>query len=98
TNGAQSQPVKVTVRPQHITINPGQSENMITFPAEIDLVEDLGGEWHIYLDVGGVELEALIPQYVMDNLTEGGAQVGIQPQHLQVYDPTTQRHLGQGAN
>ncbi len=88
--------VHVTVRPQHIEINPEQTDNRVLFQGDVTLVEDLGGELHIYLEAGGVEMQALIPQHIASDLTEGPAAIGIKAHHFQVYDINDQLRIGQG--
>jgi ABC-type sugar transport system ATPase subunit len=95
-NRAQNGNTKVTVRPQHIQINPAQTAGLLTAPAEITLVEDLGGDLHIYLEVDKLPLEALIPNATLGALTEGSATVGIHPGHIRVYDSASGQYIGQG--
>jgi ABC-type sugar transport system ATPase subunit len=88
--------VQIAVRPQHIQINPRSNGNLLTMPAEITLVEDLGGELHVYLETGDTPLEALIPNADIRSLTEGAATIGIQPQHIKVYSQQYKHYIGQG--
>jgi ABC-type sugar transport system ATPase subunit len=98
TVAQSSKNVTVTLRPQDIEINPSAPNGKITFPAEVTLVEDLGGELHIYLEAGGVEMEALIPHHLSSNLSEGTATVGVSPSKFQVYDSRDHTRIGQGAS
>lgn len=86
----------VAVRPQHIQINPPQGAGILTAPAEITLVEDLGGDLHVYLEMNAITLEALIPNATIDLLTEGSATIGIHPRHIRVYDAASGQYIGQG--
>jgi ABC-type sugar transport system ATPase subunit len=89
--------VQIAVRPQHIQVNPAQTVGLLTAPAEITLVEDLGGDLHVYLEVDDIPLEALIPNADISALTEGRATIGIQPRHIRVYAAQTGQYIGQGA-
>lgn len=89
--------VLIGLRPQDIQINPVTNGGTPAIPAEITLVEDLGGELVIYLDANGVELEAVVPRSEVLELTEGEATIAINPERLQVYQPSGER-VGHGAN
>jgi ABC-type sugar transport system ATPase subunit len=93
---AQARESRVTVRPQHLQINPPQSAGLLTAPAEITLVEDLGGDLHVYLEMNKTPLEALIPNASIDLLTEGSATIGIHPRHIRVYEAASGQYIGQG--
>lgn len=94
---ADGKDVHITLRPQDIAVNPSADSDMITVPAELNLVEDLGGELHVYLNVNGTEMEALIPHYATDdNLVEGAATIGILPDSFKVYDVKNNLYIGQG--
>jgi ABC-type sugar transport system ATPase subunit len=96
-NGAgQASDVRVAVRPQKIHINPASSDGLLVVPADITLVEDLGGELHVYLEVEKTPLEALIPNAGSESLTEGRATIGIHPVDLKVYSAATGQYIGQG--
>lgn len=88
--------VLVAVRPQHLCINPTSENGMLTLDAEVTLVEDLGGELHVYLEINKTPLEAMIPNESIENLTEGRATIGIYPGDLKVYSATTGHYIGQG--
>lgn len=94
---AKDDKVHVAVRPQNIVINPPASNGFVTAPAEITLVEDLGGELHIYLEAGQIAMEILVAHTDANDLTEGRAIIGIHPDHLKVYSAKDQRFIGQGA-
>ncbi len=85
----------VAIRPQHISINPTDTTNLKIIDAEIELVEDLGGELVVYLDVNGIELEVVVPHNDALDLTEGHATIGIDPSNAIVYEPTGSR-IGHG--
>lgn len=95
-NGAASGDVHVALRPQDIHFNPLSGE-YVSFDAEITLVEDLGGELHVYLEVGGLGMEAVVPHHEAADLAEGAATVGIRPESFQLYSMSDQHHIGEGA-
>jgi ABC-type sugar transport system ATPase subunit len=99
TNGqyAQMGETRVAVRPQHIQINPAQTSDLLTAPAEITLVEDLGGDLHVYIEMNKTPLEALVPNASIETLTEGSATIGIHPRHIRVYAAASGQYIGQGA-
>lgn len=89
--------VLVAFRPQNIKINPNGNTDLKSLPAEITLVEDLGGELIVYLDANGVELEAVVPQAEDADLTEGDATIGLDPDDILVYSHDGQL-IGHGAH
>jgi ABC-type sugar transport system ATPase subunit len=96
-NGAaKTGDVRVAVRPQNIHINPPSGNGLLTLDAEVTLVEDLGGELHVYLDINKTPLEALIPNASIEHLIEGRAKVGIDPGDLKVYSAASGQYIGQG--
>lgn len=88
--------VKIAVRPQHVVINPADKQGMLILPADVTLVEALGGELHVYLDIDGEYLEALVPNASSASLTEGPATVGIQAGQLNVFSAATGHYIGRG--
>ncbi len=97
TNGANGD-VFVALRPQHVSINPHTTDGMITMPAEITLIEDLGGELLVYLDAQDTFLEAVVNHGEAEDLTEGQAQIGILPHDLTIYAAESNTHIGQGVD
>ncbi|MEM6285409.1 MAG: ABC transporter ATP-binding protein, partial [Chloroflexota bacterium] len=95
TNG-QSGDVLVALRPQHININPATDDGIVTLPAEITLIEDLGGELLVYLDANGITLEAVVRQTDVEAMTEGSAQIGVRPEDMTIYADS--ERIGQGVN
>lgn len=87
--------VSVAVRPQHIKINPEAGDNLQQQQGEVTLVEDLGGEIVAYLELNGLELEAVIPHKETGDVTEGAVTIGFDPEALIVYDANGQ-HVGHG--
>jgi ABC-type sugar transport system ATPase subunit len=89
--------VSVAVRPQYIKINPAPDETLSQQDAEVTLVEDLGGEMVVYLEVGGLQLEAVVPHKETGEITEGPATIGVSPEALIVYDASG-HHIGHGVD
>jgi ABC-type sugar transport system ATPase subunit len=78
--------VWVAIRPQDIVLNPEPNAGLVTSPADITLVEDLGGELHIYLRAGDVELETVVPHGSGQVIpTEGTATIGVDPSRFRLY-------------
>lgn len=96
SGGASAGDVKIAVRPQHLIINPVDTGGMLLLSADITLVEALGGELHVYLEIAGEPMEALVPNASRASLTEGQAIVGIQAGSLKVYSAVTGQYIGQG--
>lgn len=95
-NGGAQTTVAVAVRPQDIRINPPQSASLISFPADIVLVEDLGGELVVYLEAAGLPLTAVVRHSDAGDPTEGHTTAAIDPSRLFIY-ATDGRSIGQGA-
>lgn len=96
-NGRSDAELCVALRPQDIQFDPPSSEGMLTFAAEVTLVEDLGGELHVYLEIDNIELEAIVSHHEAKNLAEGAMTIGIQPHKLQLYSLRDKLRIGQGA-
>lgn len=94
----QNRDVVVALRPQDIAINPASKQGMVTFPGVMTLVEDLGGEMHVYLDVSGVEMEAVVPRHEAGDLTEGETLLGVRTDSFKVFGADDQTFIGQGVS
>lgn len=94
-NGASDGDVYVALRPQDIRFNP-IGNGYVSFDVDVTLVEDLGGELHVYLEVGNLEMEAVVPHHEAAGLSEGAATVGIRPENFQLYSMSDQHHIGEG--
>jgi len=92
--------VSVAIRPQDIVIDPEDTNNMVTTPVEITLVEDLGGELHIYIEAEGMELETVLPHRsgAGEEPTEGNATIGVRPEKARIYNAANQQYIGVGVN
>ena len=53
--------VLIGFRPEHITLANGTDEDLVRFPAEVDVVEYLGSEELIHAKAAGNEIVALLP-------------------------------------
>jgi ABC-type sugar transport system ATPase subunit len=91
---ASGEAVQVAVRPQDVHVNPTNT-TLLTCPANITLVEDLGGEQVVYLEAGGVPLVAVVRHDEAD-LTEGEATIGVHPSAISLYASATGERIGQG--
>jgi ABC-type sugar transport system ATPase subunit len=89
--------VAIAVRPQDIKINPPADTTLITFPADIVLVEDLGGELVVYLEAAGLPLTAVVRHSDIGDPTEGQTTAAIDPSRLFLYGADGSS-LGQGAH
>lgn len=89
--------VYVALRPQYIRFNPMDKNDLLTFEADVTLIEDLGGELHVYLEVAGMEMEAVVPHHEAEHLSEGSATIGVLPQHFQIFSTSDHTRIGQGA-
>ena len=98
TNAANQDGVYVALRPQDIQFNPAAESDLIAVEADVVLVEDLGGELHIYLEAKGLKMEALVPHHEAQRLSEGPVTIGIQPEALQIYSRADNMYIGQGVN
>ncbi|MGQ9887777.1 MAG: ABC transporter ATP-binding protein [Aggregatilineales bacterium] len=96
-NGSAPAQVSVAVRPQDIVINPPAGSALKTFPADIVLVEDIGGEIVVYLEAAGLPLTAVVRHSDMGDPSEGRATAGIDPKRLFLYGPNGSS-IGQGAH
>jgi len=94
----QSSDVTVALRPQDIVLNPTNADGMVTAPAEITLVEDLGGELHIYLESSGVEMETVFSHGTGAEPTEGPATIGVHPSRFRVYGAQDQQFIAEGTS
>ena len=89
--------VRVVVRPEDIHLNPEQN-GMIKCRAQVVLLEDLGGEVIVYLEVNKIPLVTVI-SHAEDHLVDSAeVTVGVRPSRAILFKPDTGRKLGQGAD
>jgi len=88
--------VRVVVRPEDIHLNPDQ-DGMLKCQARIVLLEDLGSEVIVYLEVNKIPLVTVI-RHAQDHWV-GNEQVavGVQPSKAVLFEPETGQRIGQGA-
>lgn len=96
-NGSAPAEVQIAVRPQDIKINPPANAALKTFPADIVLVEDLGGEMVVYLEAAGLALASVVRHSDASDLVEGHTTAAIDPTRLFLYAPEG-GNIGQGAH
>ena len=94
TNG---QEVSVAVRPQALKLNPERTKGLCTFPAQIVLREDLGGELVIHLTSSGAHLLSVVRHDQAHLFSENEVQVGIDHSEFVLYSSDTGQRIGQGA-
>lgn len=92
-NGSSGGNVQVAVRPQNIRVNP-VGNSLLMHDAEITLVEDLGSELVVYLNVGGTAISSVVRQQDAEGLTEGAAKIGIDPSTFVVFQ--NDNRIGEG--
>ena len=85
--------VRLAVRPQDVSLNPAAPAGLVTFDAELTLVENLGGEFVAYLQAGEVALTALLRHDELGGLAEGPVTAGVSPKNIIVYDAKTGERL-----
>ena len=66
---------------------------LLTFAADLTLVENLGGEFVAYLQANGVVLTSVLRHDEVGGLSEGPVRVGVSPQKITLYNAKTGRRL-----
>jgi len=88
--------VRVVIRPEDIHLNPDQ-DGMLKCQAQVVLLEDLGGEVIVYLEVNKIPLVTVI-SHAEDHLVDNdNATVGVQASSAVIFQPETGQRIGQGA-
>jgi ABC-type sugar transport system ATPase subunit len=88
--------VNVIIRPEGILLNM-QQDALLRCQAKVVLLEDLGGEVIVYLDVDGTRLLTVV-SHIQDNLiTDEALSIGIRPSSAVLFRPDTGERIGQGA-
>jgi ABC-type sugar transport system ATPase subunit len=94
---AEIDDVRVVIRPEDIHLNPAQN-GMLQCQAQVVLLEDLGAEVIVYLEINKIPLVTVI-SHADDHLVgNGNVTVGVQPSKAVLFKPDTGRRLGQGAD
>jgi ABC-type sugar transport system ATPase subunit len=89
--------VRVVIRPEDIHLNPAQN-GMVQCRARVVLLEDLGAEVIVYLEVNKIPLVTVI-SHAEDHLVgNGNVAVGVQPSRAVLFRPDTGRRIGQGGD
>jgi len=96
-NGMGDGDVLVALRPQDVVVNPTSTANMLVIDSEINLVEDLGSELVVYMDVSGTPLSAVVRHEDAEGLTEGAAKIGVKESAFALYHQDGHK-VGEGAN
>lgn len=87
----------VGIRPQHVKLDVSANSGLVTSPAKIMLKEDLGGELLVHLKINDHPVLAVARQDEINTLSEDSTTIGIKPSDVLIFDPTTGRRIGQGA-
>lgn len=87
--------IRVALRPQDLLVNPPADAGLLTESGVIHLVEDLGGEQVVYLEVNETHLVAVV-RHDWGDLVEGPATIGVNPDRLFLYAEETGRRIGRG--
>jgi ABC-type sugar transport system ATPase subunit len=89
--------VRVVIRPEDIHLNPDQN-NMLKCQAQVVLLEDLGSEVIVYLEVNKISLITVI-SHAEDHLVGNDrVTVGVRPSKAILFLPDTGQRIGQGAD
>ena len=88
--------VSVVIRPEHIDLNSNQ-ENVLRCRARVVLLEDLGSEVIVYLEVNNIPLVTVIRHAEGDLVDLGDVTVAVRPQTAVLFQPETGHRIGQGA-
>jgi multiple sugar transport system ATP-binding protein len=89
--------VRVVIRPEDIHLNPAQN-SMLECQAQVVLLEDLGAEVIVYLEVNKIPLVTVISHAEDHLVSNGKVTVGVQPSRAVLFQPDTGRRIGQGAD
>jgi ABC-type sugar transport system ATPase subunit len=94
---AATSEVRVVIRPEDIHLNPDE-DGMLKCQAQIVLLEDLGSEVIVYLEVSQISLVTVI-SHLEDHLVgDDKVTIGVRPSGAVLFRPDTGQRIGQGAN
>lgn len=85
--------LQLAVRPQDVQLNPAPAADLLTFDAELTLIENLGGEFVAYLRTRDLLLTSVVRHDALAGLAEGSVTVGLLPQAIALYSAETGRRL-----
>jgi ABC-type sugar transport system ATPase subunit len=77
--------VSVAIRPQDLQINPASGEGLITFPAQVLLREDLGGEWIVHLETANTQLLSVVRHDQAHVLSDDTVTLGVAPRSVALF-------------
>ena len=87
--------VRVVIRPEDIHLNPNQ-DGTLKCRAQIVLLEDLGGEVIVYLEINKIPLVTVI-SHAEDHLVgNDNVTVGVQASRAVIFQPETGQRIAQG--
>lgn len=83
--------VQVAIRPQDIRFHQAPSTSLLSFAAELTLIENLGGEFVAYLQAQDLLLTSVVRYDALAGLAEGPVTVAVAPENVVIYDATGRR-------
>ncbi|MBT8367758.1 MAG: ABC transporter ATP-binding protein [Deltaproteobacteria bacterium] len=89
--------VRVVVRPEDIHLNPDQ-DGMLKCQAQVVLLEDLGSEVIVYLEVNKIPLVTVISHAEDHLVSNDKVTVGVRPSKAVLFNSETGQKIGQGAD
>ena len=92
---AEIHTVRVVIRPEDIELNTEQ-DGLLTFQANVVLLDDLGSEVIVYLEVNGTALVTVI-SHADDHLVGNDkVTIAVRPSTAVLFQPETGQRIGQG--
>jgi ABC-type sugar transport system ATPase subunit len=88
--------VRVVIRPEDIHLNPDQ-DGMLKCQAQVVLLEDLGSEVIVYLEVNQIPLVTVISHTEDHLVSNDKVTVGVRPSRAVLFNAETGQRIGQGA-
>jgi ABC-type sugar transport system ATPase subunit len=88
--------VSVVVRPEDISLKSNQ-DDMLKCRAQVVLLEDLGGEFIVYLEVNKIPLVTVISHAENDLVSNDHVTIAVRPSTAVLFQPETGQRIGQGA-
>jgi ABC-type sugar transport system ATPase subunit len=93
---AEGSHVRVVVRPEDIRLNP-DPDGLLTCQAQVVLLEDLGGEVIVYLEVNEEPLVTVVSHSDADFFSSDHVTVGVRASSAVLFNIETGLRIGQGA-
>jgi ABC-type sugar transport system ATPase subunit len=88
--------VSVVIRPEDIDLNSKQND-MLKCQAQVVMLEDLGSEVIVYLEVNNIPLVTVISHAEDDLVSNDQVTVAVRPSTAVLFQPDTGQRIGQGA-